>query len=218
VVGDIAQRSSAAGARSWGEMLDRYLKGRWRQERLTVNYRTSAEIMEVAADVLKAVAPEQEPPHSVRSGEVPPRALLTTGEELPYALVRLVKSELAEIGDGRLAVITPDARHAQIGTLLPEAAPAPAAGADALEQPVAVLTVPQCKGLEFDAVVVVAPSEIISQSPMGGHDLYVAMTRATRRLTVVDEGPLPGMLSRLTQPPAAPEAAHGAPPCAADAK
>ena len=114
VVGDIAQRSSAAGARSWGEMLDRYLKGRWRQERLTVNYRTSAEIMEVAADVLKAVAPEQEPPESVRSGEVPPRALLITGGELPDALARLVKSELAEIGDGRLAVITPDARHAEI--------------------------------------------------------------------------------------------------------
>jgi DNA helicase IV len=197
VVGDIAQRSSAAGARSWGEMLDRYLKGRWRQERLTVNYRTSAEIMEVAADVLKAVAPEQEPPYSVRSGEVPPRALRTTGEELPDALARLVKSELAEIGDGRLAVITPDTRHAQIGALLPEASPAPATSADALEQPVVVLTVPQCKGLEFDAVVVVAPGEIISQSPMGGHDLYVAMTRATRRLTIVHEGPLPGMLSRL---------------------
>ena len=197
VVGDIAQRGSAAGARSWGEMLDRYLKGRWRQERLTVNYRTSAEIMAVAADVLKAVAPEQEPPYSVRSGEVPPRALHATSEELPDALVRLVKSELAEIGDGRLAVITPDARHARIGALLPEASPAPATGADALEQPVAVLTVPQCKGLEFDAVVVVAPGEIISQSPMGGHDLYVAMTRATRRLTVVHEGALPGMLSRL---------------------
>ncbi len=221
VVGDIAQRSSTAGARAWGEMLDRYLKGRWRCERLTVNYRTSAEIMEVAADVLKAVAPEQEPPRSVRSGEAPPRALLTTGEELPDALVRLVKSELAEIGDGRLAVIVPDARHAQIAALLPEAAPAPdapAAPADALEQPVAVLTVPQCKGLEFDAVVVVAPSEIISASPMGGHDLYVAMTRATRRLTVVHEGPLPAMLNRLAAPPAPPQAAHGSPPYPAQAK
>ncbi len=197
VVGDIAQRSSAAGARSWGEMLDRYLKGRWREERLTVNYRTSAEIMEVAADVLKAVAPDQEPPYSVRTGEAAPRALPTTAGELPDTLARLVKSELAEIGDGRLAVITPDARHAELQALLPDAAPGPAAATDTLEQPVAVLTVPQCKGLEFDAVVVVAPGEIISQSPLGGHDLYVAMTRATRRLTVVHEGPLPAVLSRL---------------------
>jgi len=195
VVGDIAQRSSAVGARSWGEMLDRYVKGRWREQRLTVNYRTSAEIMEVAADVLRSVAPEQEPPESVRTGEIPPRALLTTGDDLPDALTGLVKSELAEIGDGRLAVITPDARHAEIATLLPEAASM--ATRDAPESPVTVLTVPQSKGLEFDAVVVVAPSEILDQSPMGGHDLYVAMTRATRRLTVVQEGALPNVLSRL---------------------
>ncbi len=198
VVGDIAQRGSVAGARSWGEMLDRYVGGRWREERLTVNYRTSAEIMKVAADVLKAVAPEQEPPESVRSGEVPPRALLTTGG-LPHALAGLVKSELAEIGDGRLAVITPDARRAEIAALLPEAASA--ATPDALDSPVAVLTVPQSKGLEFDAVVLLAPSEILTQSPMGGHDLYVAMTRATRRLTVVQEGALPDVLLRLAPPP-----------------
>ena len=45
VVGDVAQRGSAAGARSWAQMLDPYVKGRWREELLTVNYRTPAEIM-----------------------------------------------------------------------------------------------------------------------------------------------------------------------------
>jgi DNA helicase IV len=198
VVGDIAQRSSAAGARSWGEMLDRYLGGRWREERLTVNYRTPAEIMEVAADVLGAVAPEQEPPESVRSGEALPRALIISGGELPDVLRELVKAELAEIGDGRLAVITADSRHAGIAAALPDAASG--AALDTLDTPAAVLTVAQCKGLEFDAVVVVAPSEILEQSPMGGHDLYVAMTRATRRLAVVEPGTLPGMLSRLVAP------------------
>src|SRR5260370_38481746 len=107
-------------------MLDRYVRGRWREERLTVNYRTSAEIMEAAADVLKAVAPGQEPPESVRSGEVPPRALLTTAGELPDALARLVKSELAEIGDGRLPAITPAAPPAWIAPLRTARAPAPA--------------------------------------------------------------------------------------------
>ncbi|MFC7586009.1 ATP-binding domain-containing protein [Nonomuraea antimicrobica] len=61
----------------------------------------------------------------------------------------------------------------------------------------AVLTVGQAKGLEFDAVVVVDPAGILGQSPMGGQDLYVAVTRATRRLTVVYEGALPPVLSRL---------------------
>lgn len=34
---------------------------------------------------------------------------------------------------------------------------------------------------------------------MGGQDLYVAMTRATRRLTVAYEGDLPAVLSRLAE-------------------
>ncbi|MCT9931778.1 ATP-binding domain-containing protein [Planotetraspora sp. A-T 1434] len=186
VVGDIAQTGSAAGARSWGEMLDRYVKGRWREERLLVNYRTPAEIMAVAADVLKTVAPDQEPPKSVRYGEAPPRALRAA----ETGLRTLVESELAAIGEGRVAVVTPDVRHAEIAAMFPETP-------DPLDSVVAVLTVSRCKGLEFDAVVVADPGGILAQSPKGGQDLYVAITRATRRLTVVHEAELPEMLARL---------------------
>ncbi|MGI5493171.1 HelD family protein [Microtetraspora malaysiensis] len=189
VVGDIAQTGSAAGARSWAEMLDPYVAGRWREERLLVNYRTPVEIMDVAADVLKAVAPEQEPPISVRDGEARPRAVPYEGTDLRA----LVEEELEVIGDGRLAVLTPDARHPEIAALFPQE------GDDPLEAPVAVLTVNRCKGLEFDAVVVVHPAEILAQSPKGGQDLYVATTRATRRLTVLHDGNLPGMLARLAR-------------------
>ncbi|WP_433351532.1 HelD family protein [Microtetraspora malaysiensis] len=189
VVGDIAQTGSAAGARSWAEMLDPYVAGRWREERLLVNYRTPVEIMDVAADVLKAVAPEQEPPISVRDGEACPRAVPYEGTNLRA----LVEEELEVIGDGRLAVLTPDARHPEIAALFPQE------GDDPLEAPVAVLTVNRCKGLEFDAVVVVHPAEILAQSPKGGQDLYVATTRATRRLTVLHDGDLPGMLARLAR-------------------
>jgi DNA helicase IV len=45
--------------------------------------------------------------------------------------------------------------------------------------------------------VVVDPASVISQSPNGGHDLYVAITRATHRLTVVHEGDLPASLTSL---------------------
>ncbi|WP_051864546.1 HelD family protein [Streptosporangium roseum] len=191
VVGDIAQTGSAAGARSWGEMLDRYVRGRWREERLTVNYRTPVEIMKVAADVLAAVAPGRRPPESVRDGGTPPRAA-SLDPDVPGALTALVAGELAEIGEGRLAVITPDARHRRIAALFP-------CRDDILDSPVAVLTVTASKGLEFDAVVVVEPGEILGQTPMGGRDLYVALTRATRRLTVTHRGDLPGMLARLVR-------------------
>ncbi|MEW9550615.1 ATP-binding domain-containing protein [Nonomuraea sp. NPDC050783] len=185
VVGDIAQTGSAAGARSWGEVLDPYLKGRWRVEHLRVNYRTPVEIMEVAADVLAAFDPHQQPPESVRSGESAPRAVRTPVSGLP----ELVAGELAAIGEGRVGVVTPDALHERVARLFPAAD---------LDAPVAVMTVTQAKGLEFDAVVVVDPAGILAQSPMGGRDLYVAVTRATRRLTVAYEGELPEVLSRLT--------------------
>jgi DNA helicase IV len=182
VVGDIAQTGSAAGARTWEEVLAPYAEDRWREERLMINYRTPAEIMDVAADVLRAVAPDQVPPQSVRTGETPPRAIRQT----PLGFADVVESELTAIGEGRLAVIVPDARHTGFAEV-------------DLEAPVVVLTVTQSKGLEFDAVVVVAPDEILAQSPKGGHDLYVAITRATRRLAVVHEAELPDMLAKLAR-------------------
>src|SRR5579863_3854288 len=188
VVGDLAQRGSAAGARSWAQMLDPYVKGRWREERLTVNYRTPAEIMAVAADVLASVAPGEQPPESVREEGVPPRAVQGLDRVAP-----VVDAELAEMGDGgRLAVIAPTSRIAALARALPGAVPGDQA--ESLDAPVALLTVGQSKGLEFDRVVLVDPAGILAQSPAGGHDLYVAITRATHRLTVVHHGDLPAAL------------------------
>jgi DNA helicase IV len=194
VVGDVAQRGSAAGARSWAQMLDPYVKGRWHEELLTVNYRTPAEIMAVAADVLAVVAPGEHPPESVRTEGVPPQLVRVT--DVTRALAEVVDATLADMGeDGRLAVIAPGARIADLARALPQAV----AGdhPDVLDSRVALLTVTQSKGLEFDRVVLADPAGVIARSPVGGHDLYVAITRATHRLTVVYEGELPAVLGRL---------------------
>jgi DNA helicase IV len=191
VVGDVAQRGSAAGARSWAQMLDPYVKGRWREELLTVNYRTPAEIMAVAADVLADVAPGEQPPESVREEGVAPRAVRGLGQ-----VAAVMAEEMAGLEDGgRLAVIAPGARIAELARALPAAVPGDQA--EVLDSPVALLTVGQSKGLEFDRVVLADPAGILAQSPAGGHDLYVAITRATHRLTVVHDGDLPPFLSRL---------------------
>ena len=57
VVGDLAQRRSVAGATSWDTMMEPYVPGRWVYRSLSVNYRTPAEIMTVAAALLAEFAP-----------------------------------------------------------------------------------------------------------------------------------------------------------------
>jgi DNA helicase IV len=198
VVGDVAQTGSPAGARSWKSMLDPFAQGRWREERLTVNYRTPAEIMTVAAQVLASVATDERPPESVRSEGVPPRAIMAGAGSLAEAVASAARADLAEIGGpdgGRLAVIAPDARIAELAAALPEAV----AGdqLESLESAAALLTVTQAKGLEFDRVILADPAGVLAQSANGGHDLYVAITRATHRLTVVHEGSLPAPLRSL---------------------
>ncbi len=187
VVGDVAQTGDVAGARSWAEVLGPWVADRWRLEQLTVNYRTPAEIAAVADDVLAALDVGIEAPTSVRStGEVPRSVpVQVLADELPA----VVAEEAAAVGDGRVAVLAPaalvDGLRALLGT-----------GTD-LEEPTVVLTVTEAKGLEFDAVVLVEPQQLLDASPHGCNDLYVALTRATRRLAVVHSGALPPVLNRL---------------------
>jgi DNA helicase IV len=219
VVGDVAQTGSPAGATSWREMLNPLVGRRWREERLTVNYRTPAEIMAVASAVLASVSDER-PPDSVRSEGVGPRAIrvpLPPGaghgadygdghgagagevrQALAACVAGAVRADLAEIGgpdNGRLAVIAPDALIPALALAVPEAVPGDMP--ESLDSAAALLTVSQAKGLEFDRVIVADPSGILAQSPNGAHDLYVAITRATHRLTVVHEGDLPAPLRSL---------------------
>ncbi|MFI7465590.1 HelD family protein [Nonomuraea sp. NPDC049646] len=208
IVGDIAQTGSAAGARSWAQVLDPYVAGRWRQERLTVNYRTPVELMEVAARVLATIDPALEAPTSVRElGARPWSAPLA-------ALPELAGSEVRE--GGKVAVVVPDALLDTLGARLVAAVEGAAvvtpgagraAGAAALDAPLAVMGVADAKGLEFDSVIVAEPDLIAAQSPRGPSDLYVALTRATQRLGVVHEGPLSQALSGL--PGRSPTSANG---------
>jgi DNA helicase IV len=212
VVGDVAQTGSPAGATSWKNMLTPLVGGRWREERLTVNYRTPSEIMVVAADVLATVSPGERPPDSVRSEGVAPRAIRVppsapargqaASESLPLSLAsgaaRTAREDLAELGGpdgGRLAVIAPDALIPALAAAIPAAIPGDRP--ESLDSVAALLTVSQAKGLEFDRVIVADPAGILTQSENGAHDLYVAITRATHHLTVIHDGDLPPSLRSL---------------------
>ncbi|MFH9469005.1 HelD family protein [Streptomyces clavifer] len=182
LVGDPAQTSEEAGVGSWGPILEPYVGDRYEHVRLGVNYRTPAEIMELAARVLRAEDPSFEPPGSVRStGEVP--WTRDAGADLAGAVARAV-AELTP-AEGRLAVIAPLALHEEIAAPLDGVE----AGAEPdLTRPVVLIAPRQAKGLEFDHVLVVEPARF------GTSDLYVALTRATQRLGIVHREPLPEAL------------------------
>ncbi len=200
VAGDTAQRGAAWGVRSWADALEPHAPGAWRVEELTVNYRTPVEIIEVAADVLAAISPELRPPRSVRETGVAPWALRLDEAELGARLPEVVAGEASTIEGGKLAVLVPAERAEELGRRV-AAVPGAAAerGPAALDARIAVLTVAESKGLEFDSVVLVDPAGIVAESPRGIADLYVALTRATQRLGVVHSGDLPAMLGRLRE-------------------
>ncbi len=187
VVGDLAQTGNRSGAGSWQDVLGPYVAQRWRLEQLTVNYRNPAEIAQLADRVLAAIDVDITPPRSVRHTGVLPRCVQVRAlaEQLPA----LVGEEVAAVGNGRVAVLGPDAKVAELRTLLP------AASDGDLDAAVTVLTVAQVKGLEFDAVVLVDPAAILAESPRGLNDLYVALTRTTHRLCIVHSGELPDVLN-----------------------
>lgn len=198
VVGDVAQTGELSGTTTWDQVFEPYVGQRWRLAELTVNYRTPAEVMAVAADVLAAVDPSLQPPRSVRESGCLPWATRVGPDELAADLVATVRQEVATVPDGRVGVLVPTALEGPLGDALTAAIPGAAVG----EQPdlrnhVVLMTVRQAKGLEFDSALVVQPDEIIAESPRGLSDLYVAVTRATRRLGVLHTADLPKVLNAL---------------------
>ncbi|MBD9734123.1 AAA family ATPase [Streptomyces sp. H28] len=182
LVGDPAQTSEAGGVGSWSDILAPYVEDRWEHTRLGVNYRTPAEIMDVAAAVVRAGHPGFEPPGSVRSTGVRPWA--RASDDLPGAVAKAV-GELTP-AEGRLAVIAPRDLHRALAARLDGVT----AGAEPdLTHDVVLLDPRQAKGLEFDSVLVVEPGRY------GTSDLYVALTRATQRLGVLHSEPLPKPLA-----------------------
>jgi DNA helicase IV len=204
VVGDVAQGSASWATRSWSATLSELAPDRWRVAELTVNYRTPAEVMEVAADVLAAVDPTAAPPTSVRTAGVPPGVHpVDSAGDLETRTAAVVTEVSAEVPDGKIAVIVPSRHYERIVSAVMAAFPGRAAtGAAGLDATVAVLTAGQAKGLEFDAVVLVDPREWADGADGGLRDLYVALTRATQRLDVVHVGELPTALARLGREPA----------------
>ena len=186
VVGDIAQTSSAAGATSWQGALAPFVGERWTLEELTVNYRTPAQIAEAAVRMANAAGLVVSAPKAVREGRWAPFIDEVPDGGLIPQLLRTLPEDLDALDGGLLAVIAEDHRLAEVRSALTEAyGPRVGSGAGGLEQDIVVTSPREAKGLEFDGVVILEPSELLTAAAGKVGDLYVAMTRPTQRLRLI---------------------------------
>ncbi|WP_444948463.1 HelD family protein [Micromonospora ureilytica] len=176
VVGDPAQTAWTGDPDELDRARDQALGRRERHDfTLTTNYRNSAEIFAVAAAEIRRLYPDLPLPTAVRSTGVEPVELVVPATGLETATVEAAAGLLAEV-EGTVGVITPVPRRDEVAGWLG------ALGAPRLQ----VVTSLEAKGMEYDGVVLVAPSEIRADPGAGVRTLYVALSRATQRLTTID--------------------------------
>lgn len=157
-----------------------------RHFRLSTNYRSPSEVFNLAAKVVVADFPDADLPTAVRSTGHEPQLLMPAdaapeNPTIPAAMINIVRSLLAEV-EGTIGVICPPSTKDELATHF-ERARLPGA------ERVVVITAQQAKGLEYDAVLVITPDDIVAESPGGVRALYVALTRPTQRLVTLDAAP-----------------------------
>jgi DNA helicase IV len=206
VVGDLAQATGPHRPGSWEEVIGHLGRDRPAQKsqtsvvELTVCYRTPAEVMELAAPVLRDAGPGLSAPTPIRRSGTPPLVIQAPEGGLLASVVAAARAEAQAVGDGTAAVVCTRRLAPSLAAALREAglsvgdAGGAGTGARGLVAPLTVVPIDLVKGLEFDSVVVVEPARILSEATGGARALYVALTRPTRRLVVVHAEPLPDAL------------------------
>ena len=197
VVGDIAQSTGAWAHDHWDEILEHLPDRREpRHRELSVGYRIPGPTMDLAAKVLKVAAPQLEPPTAVRSdGDLPEiRHVQPTASLFPTA-IKQATQELADLDHGNVAVVCATSAYDDVVAAFDAAGvEIGRARRDGFTRSITVVPVNLVKGLEVDATIVLEPSQILREEQQGARSLYVAVTRSTKRLTLLHTEPLPEFL------------------------
>lgn len=150
-----------------------------REYRMSTNYRSPAEVFELATQVALRAYPQADLPESVRATGVTPQLRVAGDEGLTAAAVQATR-DLLDAVEGTVGVLCPEVQTAEVGTALSRAL------GPADRERTSVLTAVAAKGLEFDGVLVVDPDEVVATSAGADRALYVALTRPTQRLITLD--------------------------------
>jgi DNA helicase IV len=205
VLGDIAQGTTPWATPSWEVSLGHLGIDGAHLEELDRGFRVPTAVIDFAARLLPRIAPELRPPTSVREDPGSLHVTAVDARELWPSAVAAVQEALTF--EGSVGVIVADAdvprlarlltaahvRHERLGDTAP-----PDEDVDELPPRVSLVPATVAKGLEYDSVVVVEPADIADAEPderTGLRRLYVVLTRAVSRLSVVHARPLPALLT-----------------------
>jgi DNA helicase IV len=175
VVGDAAQASWPDPAEAGAAREDAFGTQPRQRFHMGTNYRNAREIFDHAAEIVRREVPDADIPAAVRETGVHP-AQLPLGPD-PFTSAERAVDKLLDEVDGPIAVITPSAYAAVLAPLDGASGAGPAR--------VHVVDPMSTKGLEYDATVIVDPDQITRESPGGIRVLYVALTRAAHRMTIL---------------------------------
>jgi DNA helicase IV len=193
VLGDIAQGTTPWATASWAQMLGHLGKQDAGLRVLDTGYRVPRQILDFASKLLSQIAPGLAPARSLRQDAGALVITKTAPQMLPAELTAACADALGRPGSA--AVIAADDQVAELSAVLDRAGLAHAVlNGDSESQPLTLVPVSLAKGLEFDQVIVIEPTRIAASEARGLHRLYVALTRAVSRLTVLHTEPLPGPL------------------------
>jgi DNA helicase IV len=196
IVGDIAQATAAGGHSTWEEILAHLPDKREpRRAELLVGYRVPAPSMRLAARVLSLAAPGLAPPRSIREAGAEPILERTSPQEFNADLARAVRRELDEVGSGSLAIICASSWIDRVEqSLAANGLDFGQAHRGRFDHQLTVAPVRLVKGLELDSCIVLDPETILEEEYRGAQSLYVALTRATKRLSILHHRELPEVL------------------------
>jgi DNA helicase IV len=190
VLGDLAQGTTPWAAPSWPSLLAHLGKPDTEVRELSVGYRVPRQILDYASRLLAAIAPDLRPASSLRADPGALDMVRVPAGALGQALVSACRQACAR--PGSVAVIAADPQVADLGRALE--AGAVEYGAPGADARLTLVPVTLAKGLEYDHVIVVEPARIAAAEARGLQRLYVALTRAVSRLTVLHSEPLPAPL------------------------
>jgi DNA helicase IV len=194
VLGDLAQGTTPWATSSWADLLGHLGQPGAELRVLGTGYRVPRQILDYASRLLRRIAPELVPAASLREDPGALQIVSVTPERLAGTLAGVCAD--ARTVPGSVAVIAADDQVPELSRVLAgRDVPHTLLDGAGASGPLSLVPVTLAKGLEFDHVIVVEPAAIARAEARGLQRLYVALTRAVSRLTVVHAEPLPELLS-----------------------